>query len=62
MFFLEWVESGEGEQKIYCLVVLCSNLPNDLGHFSEVKLEIKTKFRKKGLSYYTVKVLTYLPI
>jgi len=29
-------------------LVLCSNLPNDHGHFDEVKLEFKTKFRKKG--------------
>ena len=29
-------------------LVLCSKLSNDHGHFDEVWLEFKTKFRKKG--------------
>ena len=32
------------------LLVLCSNLPNAHGHFNEVQLEFKTKFRTKGLA------------
>ena len=55
-FELTLIQGGKQKKKLprrpndlpHRHLVLYLNLPNDHGHFDEVQLEFKTKFRKKG--------------